>query len=511
MYTDYFGLTEAPFSIAPNPHYLFMSQRHREALAHLKYGVMSDGGFILLTGEVGTGKTTLCRRLLGEMPSDVETAFVLNPRVSAIELLATICDEFGIAYSEPASIKTLVDRLLEYLLECHSQGQHTVLIIDEAQNLSRDLLEQIRLLTNLETNERKLLQIILLGQPELLDLLAQENLRQFSQRITARFHLDALNRVETREYISHRMTVAGGDPGAFSRRAMNRIFKLSAGVPRVINLICDRSLLGAYARDTHLVTPAMVDTAAGEVLGPRELRSPWPLALAGIFAVAASAAWYIQTSSEAVPVAISEAVSDISEPQQVLLGHDSKQSAWHDLFTLWGAAFEDRATPACELATNISLRCLQQRATINDLLSLNRPALIQIDQTFFVVSRIVSDKVTLIAGSNQYDLSLQDFREIYDGEVELLWRMPPAYNAPIQPEDSGAAVDWLVVQLSMLAGEQPPLAAGFVYDQQLQAQVRDFQSSVGLAPDGVVDPLTWIHLNNVEAINIPTLQQNHQG
>ncbi|MBD3647414.1 MAG: AAA family ATPase, partial [Pseudomonadales bacterium] len=203
MYDQYFGLKESPFSIAPNPRYLYMSERHREALAHLLYGIRTDGGFILLTGEVGTGKTTVCRCLLEQLPDNVDTAFVLNPKLTADELLATICDDLGIDYPDNVTIKGLVDRLNDFLLSSLEADRRTVLIIDEAQNLSADVLEQLRLLTNLETNQRKLLQIILLGQPELLELLSQPELRQLSQRITARFHLDALNREEVAEYIEH--------------------------------------------------------------------------------------------------------------------------------------------------------------------------------------------------------------------------------------------------------------------------------------------------------------------
>ena len=270
MYTEHFGFTEAPFSIAPNPRYLFMSRRHRDALAHLLFGVQSDGGFVLLTGEVGTGKTTLCRCLLEQIPNDVETAFVLNPLAGkGRALMATICSEFGIKYPAKASLKMLVDRLNTYLMESHSNHRKAVLIIDEAQNLSYELLEQLRLLTNLETNERKLLQIILLGQPELLEMLEDRRLRQLNQRIIARFHLDALDSNETKAYITHRLAIAHGQPELFTRSAMKRVYRISAGIPRVINLICDRALLGTYAEHKQQVTPRIISRAADEVLGNR--------------------------------------------------------------------------------------------------------------------------------------------------------------------------------------------------------------------------------------------------
>lgn len=270
MYERFFNLTETPFSIAPNPHYLYMSQQHNEALAHLVYGVGRDGGFVLLTGEVGTGKTTVCRCFLEQVPKDTDVAFVLNPKLEVDELLATICDELSIPYiGDSISVKDYVDCINGYLLKQHSQGRHTVLIIDEAQNLSSDVLEQIRLLTNLETHEKKLLQIVLLGQPELQDMFKQPELRQLSQRVTARFHLSALTEQEIAPYVYHRLSVAGAvDPKSmFPEKSLRKLFQISKGIPRVINLVCDRAMLGAYAKETRVVDTAIISSAAKEVLG----------------------------------------------------------------------------------------------------------------------------------------------------------------------------------------------------------------------------------------------------
>jgi len=267
MYLDFFGLKEHPFSIAPDPRYLYMSERHREALAHLLFGVNGQGGFVVLTGEVGTGKTTICRCFLNQVPSNTDVAFVINPKLSARELLASICDELKIAYADSASIKVLNDAINQYLLHAHANGRHTVLIVDEAQNLRVDVLEQLRLLTNLETSEKKLLQIILLGQPELRDMLAKNELRQLAQRITARYHLDALNKVEVGAYIKCRLSVAGRAAPAFSPTAVNTMFKLSGGIPRLINLIADRALLGAYASHSELAEPEHVKQAFREIQG----------------------------------------------------------------------------------------------------------------------------------------------------------------------------------------------------------------------------------------------------
>ena len=276
MYTSFFGLNEKPFSITPDPRYLFMSERHGEALAHLVYGVTESGGFIQLTGEVGTGKTTLVRSLLlNRMPDNADVAVVLNPQLSVVEFLATICEELHIeVLHNRGSVKALTDALNRHLLDAHAAGRRTILVVDEAQNLAPAVLEQVRLLTNLETAKQKLLQIILIGQPELRELLARTDLRQLAQRITARYHLEPLSREETASYIEHRLKVAGALGEVFDSGAKKEVFRLSQGVPRLINVICDRALLGAYAKETRPVGPRLIRQAAAEVKGRFE-PSPW--------------------------------------------------------------------------------------------------------------------------------------------------------------------------------------------------------------------------------------------
>ncbi|MFM2276540.1 MAG: hypothetical protein RL211_2412 [Pseudomonadota bacterium] len=279
MYAKFFGLKQDPFSIAPNPQYLFMSERHREALAHLLYGLRGGGGFVLLTGEIGAGKTTVCRCFLEQLPKRCNVAYIFNPKLTVPELLRSICEEFRIPYErkefEAVSVKGFVDPLNEFLLRTHAVGQNNVLIIDEAQNLSADVLEQLRLLTNLETNERKLLQIILIGQPELRTMLARPNLEQLAQRVIARFHLGALSANETGQYISHRLAVAGLVTALpFTSRSIHRIHQLSRGVPRRINLLCGRALLGAYSSNTTTIDFAMVEKAAVEVFDKDEFAIP---------------------------------------------------------------------------------------------------------------------------------------------------------------------------------------------------------------------------------------------
>jgi general secretion pathway protein A len=286
MYLEYFNLKEQPFSITPDPRFLYMSARHREALAHLLYGLGEGGGFVQLTGEVGTGKTTICRCLLEQVPENVDIAIVMNPKVTANELLATVCEELGVNHpGDGASIKTLVDILNRYLLDAHARGRRTVLIIDEAQNLSTDVLEQVRLLTNLETPTQKLLQIILIGQPELRELLSRENMRQLAQRITARYHLEPISGEEADAYIRHRLQICGSSRNLFSRRAVERIHSLSGGIPRLINVLCDRSLLGTYVEGKDMVDQKIVSKASREVLaesaGDSGRRRAWLPLLAG--------------------------------------------------------------------------------------------------------------------------------------------------------------------------------------------------------------------------------------
>ncbi|OGT60776.1 MAG: hypothetical protein A3E01_07695 [Gammaproteobacteria bacterium RIFCSPHIGHO2_12_FULL_63_22] len=290
MYLSHYGLAEAPFAITPDPRFVFLSERHRDALAHLMYGIGQggSGGFVQLTGEVGTGKTTLCRLVLEQLPENVRIALVLNPKQTPLELLETICEELHVvAPTKRRSLKTQIDALNEYLLQAYAQGLRVVLIIDEAQELSRELLEQIRLLTNLETPTQKLLQIVLLGQPELRETLARPALRQLAQRITARYHLTPLQPGETGAYLRHRMTVAAASAFPFDDSAVRRLHLLSGGVPRLLNVLGERALLAGYVHGRQRIDAALIDEAAAEVLARRREENSgwrilgWSLVLAG--------------------------------------------------------------------------------------------------------------------------------------------------------------------------------------------------------------------------------------
>ena len=300
MYLPFFGLAEKPFSITPDPRYLFLSGRHAEALAHLVYGIDEAGGFIQLTGEVGTGKTTIIRSLLARQHDKAAIALILNPRMGAAEFMLTLCEELGIGVPDSAetSVKELIDILNRFLLKAHAEGRRVVLVVDEAQTLAPELLEQIRLLTNLETETQKLLQIILIGQPELRDMLARNDLRQLAQRITGRYHLDPLSRAEAGAYIKHRLRVAGATSDLFGSGALRELYRVSGGVPRLLNIIADRALLGAYSEDRHVVNAAMVRRAAGEVSGQRVLPVwlPWSLGLGSLALLAGVLTLVLQRS-----------------------------------------------------------------------------------------------------------------------------------------------------------------------------------------------------------------------
>ena len=568
IYNDYFGLKESPFSIAPNPQYLYMSDRHREALAHLMYGIQGDGAFILLSGEVGTGKTTICRCLLEQIPTQVDIAFILNPKLTAAELLAAACDDLKISYPQGATIKVLTDCINAYLLEAHANDRRTVLIIDEAQNLSIEVLEQLRLLTNLETNQRKLLQIILLGQPELLVLLAQPELRQLSQRITARFHLNALNRDEISAYIKHRLVVAGAKGTFFTKPAIDRIYKISQGIPRIINLVCDRSLLGTYSEGELQVTPKIVAKAASEVLGPEIQANPnWRLiaivsigslvVLTGILilmltgkseqpavqqdpvatdtqsmktredqtedipAYAAAAPEQSRETAEPMRVQTFEetppaSTSTISTPYanqasesltslSLVRGHDVAGAALNDLLQLWGVDFTDPDSASCELAETIGLFCFSSIAGLNEMNDFDRPLVINFNNQWFTLIELDRGRASLKVGGTIHRVPVAELLDAWSGNFTLLWRAPPGYKAPISMGDRGPDVDWLVNRLQVINDRTGPTTPGYVFDGELEVQVKQFQLTTGLTPDGIAGVKTWIKINDADNIGTPRL------
>jgi general secretion pathway protein A len=542
MYSKYFGLQEMPFSIAPDPRYLYMSEQHREALAHLLYGFNSDGGFVLLTGEVGTGKTTVCRCLLQQIPADSAIAFILNPKLSVEELLETICDEFGIDYSSSnKSIKSFVDLINTYLFDAHSKGVKAVLIIDEAQNLSSDVLEQLRLLTNLETDKRKLLQIILIGQPELKEKLDQTELRQLSQRIIARYHLGPLAHRDVKAYIRHRLSVAGIKKELFSSSVIDKIFDLSGGIPRLINLLCDRALLGTFVEERERVSSPILKKAASEVFGKKEhFLMPgkayiWALTITVITVAAFVFATTFNNSSsnvsnkgtvsENLPEAL--AVPEIPEVPQIpeiekpgwpddMTVERNLETALEALLKLWGDTViaEDKG-PLCSQAKRNGLRCRYAKGSLGGLRRLDRPAVLKLidargDLFYVTLSSLGDSTAELIVGSKTIKVSTVEIEARWFGDYILLWKTPPGYSGYIKSGDSGPAVVWLREQLSGISGETDLLSRINAFDNELYNKVMMFQRSAGLIPDGIAGVRTLIRINSLTGINMPTLSEERE-
>jgi general secretion pathway protein A len=533
MYATYFGLTERPFSLAPDPRYLYLSEAHREALAHLLYGIGEGGSFVQLTGEVGTGKTTVCRALLEQLPPDVDVAMIFNPRLTSVELLAAVCDELRIAYpAGTTSLKVLVDALSQALLDAHARGRRTVLIIDEAQNLSARVLEEIRLLTNLETTKEKLLQVILIGQPELAELLARRNLRQLSQRVTARYHLRSFKEDESQRYVAHRMEIAGQRQAIFTKQAVRAAHRLSRGIPRLLNTICDRALLGAYATGQTRVKEAIVRRAAKEVLGTRRGR-PWLAAAAtAVLLVAAGStialiatgglrslgAWPLTRAEKSPPSAELSAAAATAEERRVaeptlesILDdpevNADRASAFVNLYAVWGfdarsAKLDTKSANAdrgCELGRAAGLRCLTRTGTWTVLRRLNLPAILELAtpdgrKHHVVLAGLDGERVTLEIGSRRVTLPSIDVERFWDGPFVMIWRSPVTGPLPLQPGMGGHDVAWLRQRLGALDGQPMVARANQIYDDELKRKVAVFQQVEALVPDGIAGEETLVRL-----------------
>jgi general secretion pathway protein A len=523
MYLEHWGLKEPPFSITPDPRFVFLSERHRDALAHLLFGIGQGGGggFVQLTGEVGTGKTTLCRLLLEQLPENTRVALVLNPRLTAIERLETLCEELHLDVSNTrGSVKALVDALNAYLLDAYAKGLRVVLIIDEAQNLSVDALEQVRLLTNLETDTQKLLQIILLGQPELREILARGDMRQLAQRITARFHLTPLDASETGAYLRHRFRVAGGLHSPFTAGAVQRVHKHSGGVPRLINVIAERALLGGFAHDATKIEANDIERAAREALAPKRRTHAPPMrwAAAAVVVLAAIGAWFlwprsppadvqakpaakITTPAKAVrpanplkaPAPTVPVLAADALPARLQGADDAGIPAWSALLKLWNSGADANVASACPPAIEAGLYCLRGTATLDKLFAQGRPALLRLrapngasDWALLLGADAVRARMQL--GEATFDLDRVALQRAWTGEYVALWRGPETLVETPTPDGRGPAVDWVQAHL------EPAYAGPAVLDAAMRDAVRTFQQSRGLATDGVIGPETLLAL-----------------
>ncbi len=522
MYLEFYGLNEPPFSITPDPRFVYLSERHRDALAHLLFGIGQGGGggFVQLTGEVGTGKTTLCRLLLEQLPENTRVALVLNPRLSPEELLETICEELRIdLVGKRGSLKSLVDALNHHLLDAYAQGLRVVLIIDEAQNLSVAALEQVRLLTNLETPTQKLLQILLLGQPELRDMLARDDLRQLAQRITARFHLTPLDADETEAYLRHRFAVAGGQRFPFSKLAVKRIHAHSGGVPRLVNIIAERSLLAGYAHDEAQIGERWVDRAAREALAPRLSRLPKPTLAMGVGAaltlgLAAFLLWPRTPAPKPAPVPTkTAAAASVPLPvpylpgdaldQRARLAGESPLPAWRQLLGLWTVRAQETTPTAaadCPPALAPGLYCLRGRASLDKLAALGRPVLLRLQtaegDAWAVLLGADALHVRLWLGGGRFDTDRLALERHWRGDYTAIWRGPAFLLPAPATGDSGPAVDWIHDRLRDRAGLSTPEAGPAVLDASSLVAVRRLQIAHGLVADGVVGPETLLALSS---------------
>jgi general secretion pathway protein A len=553
MYTSFFGLSEKPFAITPDPRYLYLSERHAEALAHLLYGINESGGFIQLTGEVGTGKTTVVRTLLSRVPHHADVAVILNPRVTPVEFLLTICEELGlpIEAADRDSVKQMVDALNRRLLSAHAEGRRIIVIVDEAQNLSAETLEQVRLLTNLETPTQKLLQIILIGQPELRDLLDRNDLRQLAQRITGRYHLKPLSREETQGYVRHRLRVAGAGGEIFTPGALRELHRLSGGIPRVINVSCDRALLGAYTREARTVSAALVRRAAGEVYGRRFL-PPWTgwaggalaavtLAAVGLLgwktwhrqpvddgaavaraaatppatltatavpappasrATAAAAAAPAAGSTAAMAAAAARPVS-INELLAANTANTGDGAAFRRLLSLWGTALTDDRDP-CGQAQKAGLACLEQRGSWAQVRTLNRPAILtltdDVGQKHRVVLSALDDKfATLMLSEHNQRVPLDELSRDWFGDFTIVWKPKTSRTRELTVGMRGDEVRWLRRSLAALRGASSDPERGDIYDEELAIAVQNFQREHRLNVDGIAGLQTQVVLDTALA------------
>ncbi len=519
MYASFFGLNEKPFSITPDPRYLFLSERHAEALAHLVYGINEAGGFIQLTGEVGTGKTTVVRSLLAQAPKHADIALILNPRMTPAEFLLAICEELGIRVAPESehSLKDLVDLLSHHLLAAHAEGRRIVLVVDEAQNLAPEVLEQVRLLTNLETETQKLLQIILIGQPELRELLGRVELRQLAQRITGRYHLDPLSRDETAAYVRHRLRVAGATREIFASGALREVHRLSGGVPRLINIICDRALLGAFTEDRHAISASVVRRAAGEVFGrniqPRWL--PWAAATAaGVVAVSSAILFMPRFAGSAVgrdvtPVAAAPAVQTVApKPEAVTLdalltkygAETDPDTAYNKLFTLWGLRYETGSVDPCSQAMQAGLECLTQRGSLAQLRLFNRPAVLNVIDSAgrahqVVLAGLDGERAQVDLGGAQREVGIGDLSSSWFGDYVLLWRPALGASNPLAIGERSARVRWLRDSLRRVNGMPAEEPASDRFDASLLSMVEDFQRKHRLVVDGIAGVQTQVALD----------------
>jgi len=541
IYLQHFGLKREPFSIVPDPGFLYPSNHHRQAVAHLKYGLDREGGFILLTGEVGTGKTTLTRTMLKRMPAHIRVAYVLNSKLNVTDLLASICDELGIELptDSPESrglsfSKTRIDALNQNLLQAHAEGKKTLIVIEEAQNLSADVLETLRLLSNLETNTHKLLHILLVGQPELLDILAQKELRQLNQRVVSRFHLLPLEKDDVANYVNHRLHRAGAKGSLFDSACISVLFRLTGGVPRLINLVCQHSLLATYSTGLKVVSPNLVKQAAVEILGSRNtadenkksyviltgllvLVAVLMISIANQTSVTPESSVDMEPSTDQKSVAAMKPPVNIEASINEMAAVVVSPSPFSSLLKIWsvdsGAIYSEEEFSA--QATDNRLRTEKiAAAKISDLERINRPGIVWIKPSFdssqrglksYLLTGLDKTAVRLKSTDGSIVVPLENFLTGWSGRYLYLWQPMQSFNTLTVGDRNAPAVSWLQDQLAIINQNSERIITGGRYTAAIAQKVASFQSQQTLMADGVVGRETIMRLNELANPQHPQL------
>ncbi|MDQ2163067.1 MULTISPECIES: ExeA family protein [Vibrio] len=525
MYKEFFGFTEPPFSIVPSSRYLFLSHRHREAMQHLQAGLGDGGGFALLTGEVGTGKTTIARAMLAALDDSTLAGFILNPTFSNIELLEAICDEFALSYPPSGSLKALSQVIYHHLLHNHAQGKQTLLVIDEAQHLAADVLEQLRLLTNLETESRKLLKVLLIGQPELQQKLQLPQLRQLAQRITGRYHLLPLNVQETEQYIHFRLALAGGHKDWFDQKSIKWIAEQTHGIPRLINLVCDASFKLAYQQGVKALSFELVRTAGQEVMNfqssvyqspharlvPSSISYRSPL-IAGLV-LAVFIAWFsppwidrmmrFALPSPELPKPITQVVIS-AQLEQDLERSKALEAAISDLYKVWGYS-ASLADSFCDAQAQGRFQCQRMQGDFNQLKQLNLPVVLTLaaeqTQAYAVLYQINAEQVQLLMAGKHVQINQSQLSDVWTGEYHYIWQhdLLRTLKQGMQGDD----VELLDQKLSQLLGEQ---ATGHQqFDGEVKRKVAFFQRWQKMDSDGIAGARTISRLELLTQHNAPRL------
>ena len=541
MYQDFFSLKMKPFSISPDPNFLFLSERHKEAIIHMQHGLRGYGGFALLTGEVGTGKTTICRYLIENMGNNTDIAVILNPALNDVELLTTICDNFNIEYQKD-NLTSLFSELSAWMIDNHLKKRHAIVLIDEAQHLSFEALEQLRLLSNIESDNKKPLQIILIGQTELQKKLKQDEFRKVALCITARYHLLSLTQQESNYYVQHRLNIAGSMHAIFDKSALQEIFKQCHGTPRLTNILCDRSLLAAYTQNSHIVTLKMVKQVSKEILFSHDntqtlsLSSHWRLITLVILSIVTllqtpKIVNYIDVDSlfsfnKSTPAINKKVFNEPVLNDQLVHNNEQLNTQWFDaypqlnltkskyenafsnLYSIWGYQVTSQQVD-CQQGKAVLLNCYTKEINLNQLKKLNYPGVVRLQKdsetALYAVIYKIADNYQLLIDSHLITVTEEWFKTYWSGDITLLWKAPFPLEGVIKFGQEGHEVSWLANQLNKQQGW--PSENKTRFDRRLLEQVSVFQRDQGLTEDGIVGPRTLMHLTMP---NSPRLLQDRK-